>query len=114
MLGKRDLLGKLAALQLLNAFAVSLKHRLRFEPSIEYSDLQPLISNIHTLAGEADQTALREPECSRWKLAGQALGFSFAESDPRTSFPDSIRSKNSDEVDRKAHQMLEREPWKHT
>ncbi|KXL45730.1 hypothetical protein M433DRAFT_536313 [Acidomyces richmondensis BFW] len=78
-----DLLGKLAALQLLNAFAVSLKHRLRFEPSTEYPDLQPLISNIYTFAGQADQTALREPECSKWKLAGQALGFSFAESDPR-------------------------------
>lgn len=104
MSGKKDLLGKLAALQLLNAFAVSLKHRLRFEPSTEYPDLQPLISNIYTFAGQADQTALREPECSKWKLAGQALGFSFAESDPSTvSFNITCYRINPDEDNREAN-----------
>ena len=82
-LGKSDLLGKLAALNLLNAFAVSLKHRLRFEPSTEYPDLAPLVSNIRTFAGEADQAALKERKVSSWKSAGQYLGVSFAESNPR-------------------------------
>ena len=82
-LGKTDVLSKLAALNLLNAFAVSLKHHLRFEPSTEYPDLAPLISNIHTLAGDADQAALREQKASSWKTVGQSLGVPFAESNPR-------------------------------
>jgi ion channel-forming bestrophin family protein len=81
--GKSDVLGKLAALNLLNAFAVALKHRLRFEPSTEYPDLAPLLCNVRTLAGDADQAALRERKVSSWKSAGQHLGVSFAESNPR-------------------------------
>ena len=81
--GKSDLLAKLTALNLLNAFAVSLKHRLRFEPSVEYLDLQPYISHLHTFAGEADQAALREKKESSWKSLGEYLGVSFAESNPR-------------------------------
>lgn len=82
-LGKKDLLAKLAALNLLNAFAVALKHRLRFEPSVEYPDLKPLISHLHTFAGNADQAPLREAQQSSWKKTGQSLGLSFAESNPR-------------------------------
>lgn len=81
--GKADLLGKLAALNLLNAFAVALKHRLRFEPSVDYPDLQPLIGSLYTLASEADQTTLKEKTHSPWKEAGEYLGISFAESNPR-------------------------------
>lgn len=82
-LGKSDVLAKLAAMNLLNAFAVALKHRLRFEPSTEYPDLAPLLCNVRTLAGDADQAALRERKISSWKSAGQHLGVSFAESNPR-------------------------------
>jgi len=82
-LGKKDLLAKLAALNLLNAFAVSLKHRLRFEPSVEYPDLAPLVSHLHTFAGNADQAPLRQGKVSTWKHTGQSLGLSFAESNPR-------------------------------
>jgi ion channel-forming bestrophin family protein len=82
-LGKQDLLAKLAALNLLNAFAVSLKHHLRFEPSAEYPDLAPLISNLHTFAGEANQETLRERKVSAAKAVGMYLGVSFAESNPR-------------------------------
>lgn len=63
-LGKKDLLAKLAALNLLNAIAVALKHRLRFEPSMEYPDIQPLVAHLPTLAGEADQATLRERKTS--------------------------------------------------
>ena len=82
-LGKADVLQKLSALNLINAFAVSLKHRLRFEPSTEYPDLAPLVSNLHTLAGDADQAALQQRKVSSWKSTGQYLGISFAESNPR-------------------------------
>ncbi len=82
-LGKADVLAKLAALNLINAFAVSLKHRLRFEPSTEYPDLAPLLCNVRTLAGNADQAALRARKASSWKSAGEHLGISFAESNPR-------------------------------
>ncbi|KAK3112710.1 hypothetical protein LTR53_010741, partial [Teratosphaeriaceae sp. CCFEE 6253] len=82
-LGKKDLLNKIAALNLLNAFAVALKHRLRFEPSVEYPDLAPLVSHLDTLAGAADQTQLRHRKVSTLKATGQYLGIPFAESNPR-------------------------------
>ena len=82
-LGKQDLLHKIAAINLLNAFAVALKHRLRFEPSVEYPDLAPLVSHLDTLAGAADQATLRHRKVSTLKAAGQYLGIPFAESNPR-------------------------------
>lgn len=82
-LGKRDLLDKLSALNLVNAFAVALKHRLRFEPAIEYPDLEPLVAHLNLMAGTADQAALRKGKTTPWKSAGEYLGVSFAESNPR-------------------------------
>jgi putative membrane protein len=82
-LGKSDLLVKLTALNLLNAFAVSLKHHLRFEPSVEYPDLQPYIAHLQTLAGNADQSALQKRKDSARKAVGEYQGVSFAESNPR-------------------------------
>jgi putative membrane protein len=82
-LGKSDLLAKLTALNLLNAFAISLKHRLRFELSVEYPDLQPYIAHLHTFASDADQSALRKRKEHPWKSVGEYLGVSFAESNPR-------------------------------
>ncbi|KAJ4518052.1 hypothetical protein HRR80_003875 [Exophiala dermatitidis] len=81
--GKADLLAKLTALNLINAFAVALKHRLRFEPAVDYPDLQPLIGHLQTLASQADQTPLKPKQYSRWKAVGEYLGISFAESNPR-------------------------------
>ena len=80
---KADVLAKLTALNLINAFAVALKHRLRFEPATDYPDLQPLIANLHTLAGEADQSLLMPKKVHSWKATGEYLGISFAESNPR-------------------------------
>jgi ion channel-forming bestrophin family protein len=82
-LGKADLLAKLTALNLINAFAVSLKHRLRFEPSTEYPDLNPLVSNLQTMAGAADQALLRQRKPNALKATGEYLGLSFATSNPR-------------------------------
>ena len=82
-LGKQDLLAKISALQLINAFAVALKHRLRFEPSTDYPDLAPLLGNLHTLAGDAEQENLHERRHSKMKSMGQFLGVPMAESNPR-------------------------------
>jgi len=48
--GEDDLLGKLTAINLILAFAVSLKHKLRHQPEYDYKDLQGLISHIRTFA----------------------------------------------------------------
>jgi ion channel-forming bestrophin family protein len=80
---RADVLAKLTALNLINAFAVSLKHRLRFEPAIDYPDLQPLVGNLHTLAGEADQGKLLPKKRGSWKSTGEYLGVTFAHSNPR-------------------------------
>lgn len=100
--GKEDLLDKLyvgymrktksghltditrTALNLILAFAVALKHRLRFEPDVGYEDLAGLVGHLETFAKEAhDKNALSPPPKSAWKAAGEYLGISFAESNPR-------------------------------
>jgi len=82
-LGKADILAKLTALNLINAFAVSLKHRLRFEPAADYPDLAPLIGSIRTLAQDADQSTLRPKEPSPWKAASEYLDLPMGLSNPR-------------------------------
>lgn len=82
-LGRSDLLAKLTALNLINAFAVALKHRLRFEPSTEYPDLSPLIAHLDTFASRADQTVLKPKRPHPFKALGEYLGLSFAISNPR-------------------------------
>ncbi|KAI4141849.1 MAG: hypothetical protein L6R39_005167 [Caloplaca ligustica] len=82
--GKADLLGKLTALNLIVAFAVALKHRLRFEPYTQYEDLEPLVSHLSTFAGEAFDPNTSEPRRkTSWKRGGEYLGLTFAESNPR-------------------------------
>ncbi|KAL9598640.1 MAG: hypothetical protein Q9219_004386 [cf. Caloplaca sp. 3 TL-2023] len=83
-LGKQDLLGKVTALNLIVAYAVALKHRLRFEPYAQYEDLEHLVSHLSTFAGEAfdpDTTAYRPK--NNWKRGGEYLGLTVAESNPR-------------------------------
>ena len=83
-LGKSDLLAKLTALNLIVAFAVALKHKLRFEPYAYYEDLDGLVSHLTTFAGEAYDPEVRVPRSmSSWKVAGQYLGLTVAESNPR-------------------------------
>lgn len=82
--GKEDLLRKLTALNLILGFAIALKHRLRFEPDVAYDDLAGLIGYLDTFAREAhDPDMVHPPPKSTWKAAGEYLGFSFAESNPR-------------------------------
>ncbi|KAJ5381271.1 uncharacterized protein N7496_003699 [Penicillium cataractarum] len=82
--GKVDLLRKVAAMNLILAFAVALKHKLRFEPDVAYEDIAGLVGHLDTFAREAhDREVLNPRPKSLWKSAGEYLGVSFAESNPR-------------------------------
>lgn len=71
-------------MNLILAFAVALKHKLRFEPDVAYEDLAGLIGHLDTFALEAhDRTVLCPPPKTPWKSVGEYLGFSFAKSNPR-------------------------------
>ncbi|KAL4788071.1 Bestrophin, RFP-TM, chloride channel-domain-containing protein [Aspergillus varians] len=83
-LGKEDLLRKLTAINLIIAFAISLKHKLRFEPDVGYEDLAGLVGYLDTFAKEAHDRQVIEPKRTTvWKTVGEYLGVSFAESNPR-------------------------------
>ena len=82
-LGKEDLLNKLTALNLLNAFACSVKHRLRFEPGIDYPDLRERVEFLDTFAKAADVDIPKPSSKNKAKAVGEYLGVTFAESNPR-------------------------------
>ena len=72
------------AMNLILAFAVALKHKLRFEPDIAYEDLAGLVGHLDTFARNAHDTNNVRPRAkSIWKATGEYLGISFAESNPR-------------------------------
>jgi ion channel-forming bestrophin family protein len=81
--GKRDLLLKVQAMNLFPAFAIALKHKLRFEPGIYYDDLKPYVEYLETFARAADDHIERPPKKPAVKVVGEYLGVSFAESNPR-------------------------------
>jgi putative membrane protein len=82
--GKDDLLAKITAMNMILAFTVSLKHKLRFEPYAYYPDIASLVGHLDTYA-KAAHTAENEakPRKSIWKRAGEHLGVDFAVSNPR-------------------------------
>lgn len=82
-LGKEDLLAKLSALQLINAYASAVKHKLRFEPGIEYGDLRERVEYLDTFAKAAQTSIPQQKEPNRFKAMGEYLGVTFAESNPR-------------------------------
>jgi hypothetical protein len=74
------------ALNLLQAYAVAVKHNLRFEPAIAYQDLIGLVGHLETFARDAhvdDPALIQTVHKTPWKAAGEYLGVSFAESNPR-------------------------------
>ncbi|KAK7932253.1 hypothetical protein PG985_002965 [Apiospora marii] len=81
---KESLLEKLTALNLLVAYAVALKHKLRFEPYTHYDDLQELVEHLDTLGKTATESGVFEPkEPNFFKACGERLGLNFATSNPR-------------------------------
>ncbi|CAI6337212.1 unnamed protein product [Periconia digitata] len=82
-IGKQDLLNKISALNLIVAFSHSLVHRLRFQPGINYPDLKERVEYLETFAREAESEIPKPREHGKFKAAGEYLGVSFAESNPR-------------------------------
>ncbi|OCK91486.1 UPF0187-domain-containing protein [Cenococcum geophilum 1.58] len=82
-LGKEDVLAKLTGLNLIVAFANALKHKLRFEPGINYDDLRGYVEYLDTFAKAAEKDLEKPGKKSPWKSAGEYLGVPFAESNPR-------------------------------
>jgi hypothetical protein len=74
-------------MNLVIAFAVALKHKLRFEPYTYYDDLSDFVDHIDTLARTATQdeevAVLRSKRYTIFKAVGENLGLSFATSNPR-------------------------------
>lgn len=82
--GKQDLLAKVTAINMILAFAVSLKHKLRFEPYAHYPDIHSLVSHLDTFANAAHKEEnLVEPKKNIWKKTGEYLGLTMASSNPR-------------------------------
>lgn len=67
------------------AFAIALKHKLRFEPYQHYPDIASLTSHLDTFAKVASKSpeAVTEAKKTPWKRAGEFLGMSMATSNPR-------------------------------
>ncbi|KAF2458245.1 UPF0187 domain membrane protein [Lineolata rhizophorae] len=82
---KEDLLGKVTALNMIAAFAYALKHRVRFEPGIQYDDMRGLVQNMSTFAKAAEDGdgLFKQHRKTPWKATGEYLGVPFAESNPR-------------------------------
>lgn len=81
-LGKQDLLAKINCLNMIAAYSVALKRKLRFEPYVHYDDLKHLVGHVDTFARDADLPDLKGKQ-SVFKTAGQFLGLPMAESNPR-------------------------------
>jgi putative membrane protein len=83
-LGKEDVLAKMTALNLIGAYAIAVKHRLRFEPYLNYDDLRPYAEHLETFAKDANIGVDLSPrQYSKRKQIGEFLGLSWAESNPR-------------------------------
>lgn len=76
-----------SAINLILAFAVALKHKLRFEPYTQYEDLSGLVDHLDTFAKAANEPdATAQPHKTPWKRVGEYLGVPMAESNPRKLF----------------------------
>jgi putative membrane protein len=72
------------AINLILAFAVALKHRLRFEPYQHYPDIASLTGHLDTFAKSAfTPEVLVDKKKTPWKRVGEFLGMSVAMSNPR-------------------------------
>ncbi|PFH63206.1 hypothetical protein XA68_16645 [Ophiocordyceps unilateralis] len=84
---REGLLLRLSSMNLVVAFALALKHGLRFEPYV-YQDLSQLVDHLNTFAAAATDADLRNdtrrPRHRRFfHSVGEYLGLSFTASNPR-------------------------------
>lgn len=89
--GKQDLIAKVACLNMIIAFAVALKHRLRFEPYIQYDDLNDLVSHLDTFARQAGAPLQRKEHVNFCKKMGELLRIPMARSNPRKELKKATR-----------------------
>ncbi|KAF2431487.1 UPF0187-domain-containing protein [Tothia fuscella] len=81
---KDDLLTKITCLNLIVAYSLAMKHRLRFEPYVNYPDMEPYVEYLDTFAKEANKGVdLTQPKDSVWMKVGDFLGMPWAEKNPR-------------------------------
>lgn len=82
------------ALNLITAFAVALKHKLRFEPYTCYEDLNSLVGHLDTFAYHATRDTPKSAQTwrpNKVKATGEYLGISFAASNPRKTIKKATR-----------------------
>lgn len=79
--GKKDLLAKVSFLNLITAFAIALKHKLRFEPYTQYEDLNDLVQHLDTYAKYAGKPRPKKPKPNTWRKIKYLLH--IAEQNPR-------------------------------
>lgn len=89
--GKQDLLAKITGLNMIIAFAVALKHKLRFEPYIQYDDLHELVAHLTTFAKDAGEPYRRTKNISYAKKIGELLRVPMARSNPRKELKKATR-----------------------
>ncbi|EPS45210.1 hypothetical protein H072_782 [Dactylellina haptotyla CBS 200.50] len=82
--GEEDVLAKLTAMNLLLAFCVALKHKLRHQPEYDYKDLQGLITNLQTFAKQAHHEGNLPPRkgLTTPQRISSYLGITFLERSP--------------------------------
>ena len=81
-------------MNLLVAFAVSLKHKLRFEPYTDHPDIEQLIAHLDTFAQEATLDSEHHgsyPAKSMALKIGDYLGLTYTTSNPRQSIKRATR-----------------------
>jgi len=79
--GKKDLLAKISFLNLITAFAIALKHKVRFEPYTQYEDLFDLVNHLDTYAKYAGKPRTKTPRPNTWTQIKYLLR--IAETNPR-------------------------------
>ncbi|KAJ5655158.1 hypothetical protein N7507_007108 [Penicillium longicatenatum] len=70
---KVDILRKRSAMNLILAFSVALKHKLRFEPDVAYENMAGLIAHLDTFAIQAHDRSIVHPPSSCSPLAKRAI-----------------------------------------
>ncbi|RDA92022.1 hypothetical protein CP533_0991 [Ophiocordyceps camponoti-saundersi (nom. inval.)] len=82
---RERLLMRISSMNLLVAFALSLKHGLRFEPYV-YPEMAQLVAHLDTFAASATDAEDAAAPCRRrrfFRSVGEYIGLSFTASNPR-------------------------------
>jgi putative membrane protein len=87
--GKDDLLGKISFLNLIVAFAIALKHKVRFEPYTQYDDLEDLVNHLDTFARVAGRPSEGPGKPTLWRKLKYILR--VAKANPRAELKQAKR-----------------------